>query len=943
MRSGGDARTALNALELAVTTAQRAQEPRVTLGDAEDALQRKAVLYDKAGDQHYDYISAWIKSTRGSDPDASLYYLAAMVEGGEDPRFIARRMIVLASEDIGNADPQALPIAVAAAARGRARRPAGGGVRARAGGDLPVAGAEVRRGQARARRGPRPHPRARRQAAARRAALGGLPGGAQARPRQGLRLPARAPGPRQRPGAPARGARGRCASTSRTRASRSARAARARSARRAGGESRPCGQRPPAPCAVTSLTQALPARPMAYLRRRCRLPSPAPTRCPAARRCGCAWPRRGDAGAVAELLAGRGIEASDVDLARLLAFDPARRAVICACAPVDGRETVVGIGAIDLRRGRGPRHARGRRGRTDGARPSCSARRCGAARRGTPRAWRSSAQAPPGGWRRSPQPLWSLVPAAGRARYLRRAATAILDELDPLADALADAVGQPRTEAVLAELLPSVGGLHDLADDGPKALRDRRLGRIAGAAGRAPRRRARRRRSAWSACAAGRASPWAEPVLETGAALLAGNAVVLSTPLEASGIRAAFERGGVPAELIALAEPEEDLGARCRPRRRHAPAAAQGHDARARRRAARARRRPARCGRRSRAAAATARRSAGSWRVPSVAEPLLRRARGRRRAAAPRRPAPARHRDRPAALAARRARGSRSSSPRRSRRAPTLLCGGPLDVRGRRRRVLRARGAARRPAGRADPARAGARAGARGRRGGDGGRGDRARQARARRSRCGPRDRARGERVARELEAEVAWVNEHGHSIPDAAVRLAGHVESRRIASQPTRLRSARWLPYDPQLVRAATASARLHARPRERAPRRAARPARCRCARHRGAARARGASAADEPSQASDRRGEALPRARQRAQPRGQQRHDHALDVLRAAVQRDRRAPGPTTARSRGGSRGGSSPTVIWLTSSSSGRAVSGTGGRMTISIASSRACGVM
>ena len=73
------------------------------------------MLYDKAGDQHYDYISAWIKSTRGSDPDASLYYLAAMIEGGEDPRFIARRMIVLASEDIGNADPQALPIAVAAA------------------------------------------------------------------------------------------------------------------------------------------------------------------------------------------------------------------------------------------------------------------------------------------------------------------------------------------------------------------------------------------------------------------------------------------------------------------------------------------------------------------------------------------------------------------------------------------------------------------------------------------------------------------------------------------------------------------------------------------------------------------------------------------------------------------------------------------------------------
>jgi putative ATPase len=78
-------------------------------------MQRKAVLYDKGGDQHYDYISAWIKSTRGSDPDASLYYLAAMLEGGEDPRFIVRRMVVFASEDVGNADPQALQVAVAAA------------------------------------------------------------------------------------------------------------------------------------------------------------------------------------------------------------------------------------------------------------------------------------------------------------------------------------------------------------------------------------------------------------------------------------------------------------------------------------------------------------------------------------------------------------------------------------------------------------------------------------------------------------------------------------------------------------------------------------------------------------------------------------------------------------------------------------------------------------
>jgi putative ATPase len=112
-RSGGDARTALAALELACRTAGPGTE--VTLEHAEDALQRRAVRYDRAGDQHYDTISAWIKATRGSDPDASLYYLAVMLEGGEDPRFIVRRMVILASEDIGNADPQALQVAVAAA------------------------------------------------------------------------------------------------------------------------------------------------------------------------------------------------------------------------------------------------------------------------------------------------------------------------------------------------------------------------------------------------------------------------------------------------------------------------------------------------------------------------------------------------------------------------------------------------------------------------------------------------------------------------------------------------------------------------------------------------------------------------------------------------------------------------------------------------------------
>jgi putative ATPase len=111
-RSGGDARVALSALERAV---ERAQGKTIDVAAIEDALQRKALDYDRQGDRHYDFVSAWIKATRGSDVDASLYYLAVMLEGGEDPRFIVRRMVILASEDIGNADPQALLVADAAA------------------------------------------------------------------------------------------------------------------------------------------------------------------------------------------------------------------------------------------------------------------------------------------------------------------------------------------------------------------------------------------------------------------------------------------------------------------------------------------------------------------------------------------------------------------------------------------------------------------------------------------------------------------------------------------------------------------------------------------------------------------------------------------------------------------------------------------------------------
>ena len=114
--ANGDARAALNALELATHAAAPNPdgERPITLALIEDAMQRRALRYDKSGDLHYDTISAFIKSVRSSDPDAAIYWLARMLEAGEDPLFIARRIVILASEDIGLADPQALPIAVAA-------------------------------------------------------------------------------------------------------------------------------------------------------------------------------------------------------------------------------------------------------------------------------------------------------------------------------------------------------------------------------------------------------------------------------------------------------------------------------------------------------------------------------------------------------------------------------------------------------------------------------------------------------------------------------------------------------------------------------------------------------------------------------------------------------------------------------------------------------------
>ena len=114
--SNGDARNALNAVELGIMSTNRSEDGKIhiTLEVAEECIQKRVIRYDKTGDNHYDTISAFIKSMRGSDPDAALYYLARMLYAGEDIKFIARRIMICASEDVGNADPQALTVAVSA-------------------------------------------------------------------------------------------------------------------------------------------------------------------------------------------------------------------------------------------------------------------------------------------------------------------------------------------------------------------------------------------------------------------------------------------------------------------------------------------------------------------------------------------------------------------------------------------------------------------------------------------------------------------------------------------------------------------------------------------------------------------------------------------------------------------------------------------------------------
>ena len=193
LRAGGDARTALNVLELAWQTAAAAGE-QLAERHVEDAARKRPLVYDRAGDQHYDFASAFIKSMRGSDPDAAVYYLAAMLEGGEDARFVARRMVILASEDIGNADPNALVVAVAAAnAVEHVGLPEAQLNLAQAAIYLALAPKSnaVTTALAEARRDVREQGNV---TAAEVTAQHGPPGAAQARPRRGVHLPTRRPG-----------------------------------------------------------------------------------------------------------------------------------------------------------------------------------------------------------------------------------------------------------------------------------------------------------------------------------------------------------------------------------------------------------------------------------------------------------------------------------------------------------------------------------------------------------------------------------------------------------------------------------------------------------------------------------------------------------------------------------------------------------------------------
>jgi acyl-CoA reductase-like NAD-dependent aldehyde dehydrogenase len=412
---------------------------------------------------------------------------------------------------------------------------------------------------------------------------------------------------------------------------------------------------------------------------------------------------------------------------------------------------------------------------------------------------------------RRAQPLWAAVPVAARAGFLRRAAQAVLDELDPLAGLLAAETGRPHTEALLAELLPSVGGLHALADAGRGALGDRRLGRRAARA-------AGRREALLQAptgvvgLRGGGASPWAEPMLEAAAALLAGNAVLLVPAARLAGdrIAAALARAGVPEELLVVlhgVDAAGALGGACDavseldpPRGKGTMLVLDGAPLD-----------PVVSGALWAGFAGGGRHPAAVGRIvtaPGLAAPLAEALTRATRALRLGDPADPRTEIGPLPSPERLAAVEAAVADAESEGA-VRLCGGPVELPG-------LPGAFFAPAVLRDV---------------------RPGSALLREPPPGPvlcvveadspaaaialaddagtvsvwaGDRERGERIARGLRAELTWVDEHGHAAAAAPVRLARHVRVRQLATGSSRLRSARWLPYDPALVRTRVAVARL-------------------------------------------------------------------------------------------------------------------------------------
>ena len=425
------------------------------------------------------------------------------------------------------------------------------------------------------------------------------------------------------------------------------------------------------------------------------------------------------------------------------------------------------------------------------------------------------------------QPLWAAVPATARAHYLRRAAQAVLDELDRLALLIARETGRPRSEALLAELLPSVSALHALADDGPRALADQRLGRPSLLRG--GRRAVLVQAPAGVVGVRGRsASPWAEPFLESAASLLAGNAVLLApaAPLVAERIGAAFIRAGVPGELIALlhgpAANELLADASSRGGRIDRVVDLGADDSKATMLVLDgASLDAAVSGALWAAFAGAGRHPAAVGRLvvaPGPAEPLLEALVAGARRLRVGDPEHAVTEVGPLASQADLEAVERLVTDAEAGGAERL-CGGPLELPGLDGAfcapiVLRGVGEDARLTREQAPGPVLAVLEARSEA-----------EAIALAAEHAPSavsvwtdDRRHGERVARSLDAELAWVNEHGQSVPSVPVRLARHTAPRRLASQPVRVRSARWLPYDPALVRARTAAARLlHGRESER------------------------------------------------------------------------------------------------------------------------------